>query len=158
MRWSAMSDEGNTGRILALDPGTRRIGVAVSDDFRWMARPLEVIRRVSKGLDQAVARVATLIEDHEVTELVIGIPYRLDGSASASTEMAFELRDALEKAFATLPVTPRDETLTSWEAEQILAERGIKGRDQKGLVDAFAAAVILQELLDERRPDQPFSA
>lgn len=147
-----MNDEANIGRILALDPGTRRIGVAVSDDLRWMARPLEVIRRVSKGLDQAIARIATLVEDHEVTELVVGVPYRLDGSPSASTQMALELRDALQQTFPTLPLTPRDETLTSWEAEQILSERGIKGRDQKGLVDAFAAAVILQELLDERRP------
>ncbi len=146
-----MSDDRPQGRILGLDPGTRRIGVAVSDDLQWMARPLEVIRRVGKGLDTAVARVAELIEVHEVVELVVGVPYRLDGSPSASTEMALAFIEALRPVVGDRPIVERDETLTSWEAEQILAERGVTGRDQKALVDAFAAAVILQELLDERR-------
>lgn len=137
---------------MGLDPGTRRVGVALSDDLQWMARPLEVVRRVHKGFDQAVARIVELIEIHDVTELVVGVPYRLDGSSSASTEMALKFIEALRQAAPDVPITPRDETLTSWEAEQILAERGITGRDQKALVDAYAAAVILQELLDERRP------
>ena len=148
-------DERPLGRILAFDPGTRRIGVAVSDDLQWMARPLEVIRRVHKGLDGALERIRELVEAHEIVEFVVGVPYRLDGSESASTAMAKNFVAALRAAVPTIPVTARDETLTSWEAEQILAERGITGRDQKGLVDAFAAAVILQELLDERRPDAP---
>ncbi|MEO1489950.1 MAG: Holliday junction resolvase RuvX [Pseudomonadota bacterium] len=95
-----------------------------------------------------------LIEEHEVVELVVGVPYRLDGSRSASTDMALSFIEVLSKAWPTLPITARDETLTSWEAEQILEERGIKGRGQRELVDAFAAAVILQELLDERRPPE----
>ncbi len=146
-----MSEDRPSGRILGLDPGTRRIGVAISDDLQWFARPLEVIHRVKKGFDEAVTRIGVLIDEHEVSELVVGVPYRLDGSPSASTEMALALVAAVETARPDLPIVQRDETLTSWEAEQILAERGIKGRDQKALVDAFAAAVILQELLDERR-------
>ena len=138
--------------MLGLDPGTRRIGVAVSDDLQWLARPLEVIRRVNKGLDQALDRIRALVEEHEVVELVVGVPYRLDGSTSASTEMALRFVAALKEALPELTLTTRDEALTSWEAEQILTERGITGRDQKALVDAYAAAVILQEVLDERRP------
>ena len=125
--------------------------MALSDDLQWMARPLEVIRRVHKGLDAAVTRIVDLVESHEVVELVVGVPYRLDGSSSASTEMALTFVSTLQAALPAMKITQRDETLTSWEAEQILSERGIKGRDQKALVDAFAAAVILQELLDERR-------
>ncbi|MEM7678530.1 MAG: Holliday junction resolvase RuvX [Myxococcota bacterium] len=146
-----MSEDHPSGRLLGLDPGTRRIGVAVSDDLQWFARPLEVIRRSRKGLDQAVERLGTLIEELEIVELVVGVPYRLDGSTSASTEMALGFIEVLSKTWPKLPIVARDETLTSWEAEQILEERGIKGRGQRDLVDAFAAAVILQELLDERR-------
>ncbi len=140
------------GRILGFDPGTRRIGVALSDDMQWMARPLEVIRKVNKGLDPVIARISALIAEHEVVELVVGVPYRLDGSSSSSTEMALRFVAALQEAWPDMPITTRDEALTSWEAEQILRDRGITGRDQKALVDAYAAAVILQELLDVRRP------
>ena len=137
-------------RILAVDPGTARIGLALSDDMQWTARPLEV--RKVKGLAEDVAFIAAKVAEHEVGELVVGVPYRLDGSVSRSTEKALAFAAALRDA-VSVPVLEHDEALTTWEAEDKLKARGLLPKDRRKLVDAFAAAVLLQEVLDLRNQD-----
>lgn len=136
------------GRLLGIDPGTKRIGFAVSDDLQWTARPLEVWKR--RTLEVDLAHVRSLVEEHEVREIVIGVPYRLGGGASESTERARAFAEALKAALPDMPVIERDEALTTFEAESRLEARGLSPGERKALVDAYAAAVILQEELDER--------
>lgn len=132
---------------MAVDPGTARIGLALSDDMMWTARPLEV-RKVS-GLEADVAFIAAKVKEHDVAELVVGVPYRLDGSESRSTEKAKAFAAAL-RAAVDVPVLEHDEALTTWEAEEKLKARGLLPKDRRKFVDAFAAAVLLQEVLDQR--------
>lgn len=138
------------GRILALDPGTKRIGLALSDELQRIASPLEVWTRRSEAED--LAHLRRLVEDHEVAELLVGIPYRMDGSESRSTERALAFARTLEAAFPALPLTRRDETLTTWAAQERMAELGVPPKDRKKRVDAFAAACLLEEELGARAP------
>lgn len=133
--------------MLAVDPGTKRLGLAISDDMQWTARPLEVWR--AKGHAEDAEHVVEVARAHDVGELVVGVPYRLDGSPSRSTEKALAFVAAL-RAATELPVIERDEALTTWAAEERLKERGMLPRDRRKLIDAYAAAVILQEFLDAR--------
>lgn len=133
------------GRLLGIDPGTKRIGYALSDDLRWTARPLEVWKR--KSLEEDLAHLRGLIEEHEVTGLVCGIPYTLEGKVSRSTERARAFLEAVRAAFPKMEIRERDEALTTWEAEERMRELGLEPK--RGLVDAYAAAVILQEELEE---------
>lgn len=136
------------GRILAVDPGTKRIGYALSDDLQLTCAPLEVWTR--KGLPADLAHLRALVESHEVVEILVGLPLRQDGSDSPSTERARALRDAIAEALPDIPVGTRDETLTTWEAEQRMIERGVPIRARKAKVDAFAAACLLEEELASR--------
>jgi putative Holliday junction resolvase len=139
------------GRILGIDPGTKRIGFALSDDLRWTAQPLEVWKRRSVAED--VAHVIALIEAHEVIGVVVGVPYRLDGGESDSTKRAKALIEALRAKITSVPIVERDEALTTWEAEERMRERGLEPKRE--LIDAYAAAVILQEELDAKRDPDP---
>lgn len=136
-------------RILAVDPGTKRIGIALSDGLGLTAQPLEVW--ASRGLDADAAHVRALCETHEVDEVVVGLPFRQDGSESPSTQRARRLLEAIAAALPELPVGGHDETLTTWEAEQRMDELGIPPRERKAKVDAFAAACLLEEVLETRR-------
>ncbi len=132
------------GRLLGIDPGTKRIGFALSDDMRWTVQPLEVWKR--RTIEEDVAHVRGLIEKHEVVGLVIGVPYTLDGNESASTARAKAFIAALKAGIPEVAIRERDEALTTWEAESKLKALGIPARRE--LIDAYAAAVILQEELD----------
>jgi putative holliday junction resolvase len=131
------------GRLLGIDPGTKRIGFALSDDMRWTARPLEVWTR--KKLEEDLAHVRSLIEAHEVIRVVVGVPYSLEGKETQSTARAKEFVAALRAALPEVEIVERDEALTTWEAEQRMREAGLEP-DRK-LIDAYAATVILQEEL-----------
>jgi putative Holliday junction resolvase len=132
------------GRLLGIDPGTKRIGFAISDDMRWHARPLEVWKR--RSIAEDLEHVRALIEEHEVTGLVVGVPYSLEGRETESTGRAKAFIAELRAAFPQLPLSERDEALTTWEAQERMKEAGIEPRRE--LIDAYAAAVILQEELD----------
>jgi putative holliday junction resolvase len=135
------------GRLLGIDPGTKRIGFAISDDMRWTARPLEVWKR--KSLAEDLAHVRALIEAHEVIGVVVGVPYSLEGKETQSTGRAKEFIAALRAALPEVPITERDEALTTWEAEQRMRDAGLEPDRQ--LIDAYAATVILQEELGHER-------
>jgi putative Holliday junction resolvase len=138
-------------RVVGLDVGERRIGVAVSDATRTLARPMTVLQ-IARLDAAAVVRVADEIgrlalEDDGVSAVVVGLPRRLDGRP---TEMTAQVQ-----AFAAqlgsrtgLPVALQDERLTSREAESLLAARDKDWRSRKKRLDAAAAAIILQDHLD----------
>lgn len=139
------------GRTLGVDPGTKRIGFAISDELGLLARPLEVWQR-KKIAAENVARVVALVAEHEVVRVVIGVPRRLDGTVGPAAERALELLKLVRAALPeSVEVIERDEALTTWEAENALKERGLDWKERRDLIDAFAAAVILQEELDARR-------
>jgi putative Holliday junction resolvase len=144
-------------RIVGLDAGERRIGVAISDATATLARPVRVIQ--VKGLEtEAVNAVAGEIarlaaEDDAVSAIVVGLPTRLDGSATDMTARVQRFSDALG-AHTGLPVTLQDERLTSREAESRLAIREKDWRVRKQRLDAASAAIILQDYLDTR-PGRP---
>jgi len=138
-------------RIVGLDVGERRIGVAVSDATRTLARPIGVLRPA--GLDHdaprvAAAEVARLAgEEDGVSSIVVGLPAHLDGSASPMTPRVRKFAAELGRLTA-LPVTLQDERLTSREAESRLAVLEKDWRARKAKLDAAAAAIILQDYLD----------
>jgi putative Holliday junction resolvase len=150
---SALGDLPPAGRLLAIDPGTKRVGVALSDGDRRIATPLEVVARTS---DPAVhrQRIAALAEEWEVVGLVVGLPRQLDGQEGAAAEAARAEAAALHDVTG-LPVALYDERLTTVQAERALAGAQLDGRDRRRRVDMVAAAVLLQGWLDARRPPDP---
>lgn len=139
-------------RILALDVGRRRVGLAISDPSGTLARPLLTLTvSESDALTRVVSEVRRLAaEDDGIGEVVVGVPRRLDGSASEQTA-AVETFIAELKTRIDIPVATEDERLTSREAESRLALRERDWKKRKARLDAAAAAVILQDYLDRRR-------
>ena len=135
-------------RLLALDVGDVRIGVAVSDETRTLASGLTTLR--SKGPRQDVRQVAALVREQQAAEVVVGLPLRLDGSAGSQAEKVMAFVERLRRA-VPVPVTTRDERLSSVAASEKLVEAGVRGRARKQKLDQAAACLILQELLDERK-------
>jgi putative Holliday junction resolvase len=137
-------------RILALDVGDRRIGVAVSDPSQILARSLEVIQRGSRQQD--FAAVAGLVEEYEVEWVVVGYTRSLDGTAGEQAEKVERYVAALAEAL-TVPVLLWDERLSTVSAERLMREGGQRGRKKRERLDAVAAAVILQDYLDSRKKE-----
>jgi putative Holliday junction resolvase len=141
----------SSGRIVGFDVGERRIGVAVSDATRTLARPVGVLQVAGLERDApqvAAAEVARLAgEEDGVGSIVVGLPSRLDGSASPMTPRVQQFAAQLER-LTDVRVTLQDERLTSLEAESRLAIREKDWRARKARLDAAAAAVILQDYLD----------
>jgi putative holliday junction resolvase len=133
---------------MALDVGDVRIGVALSDETGTLAWGLVTLRSVGPRKD--VQALAALVREHEVGEIVVGLPLRLDGSLGPQAEKVGAFVERLVRGLR-LPVVTRDERLTSVAADERLAEAGVKRRDRKARVDQAAAALILQEYLDERK-------
>lgn len=134
-------------RILALDIGDVRIGVAVSDMTRTIATPVEVIKRVGFGPD--VKRIAALCQQYETTEILSGLPLNMDGTEGFQAEKVKLLCQQLEKAGMT--VYYQDERLTTVTAEEALLEGNMHRAERKQNVDKVAAAIILQQWLDSQK-------
>jgi putative Holliday junction resolvase len=136
-------------RILGLDPGERRIGIAVSDPMGTLAHPLQTLVRGSREED--FAAIAALVAEHDVELVVVGWPLSLDGTEGPQARRVARYTDALA-ACLPVPVVSWDERFTTVAADEILRQiRGRKGRRRaraRGQVDAIAAAVILQSYLD----------
>ena len=138
---------------MGLDIGERRIGVAVSDATGTLARPLAVLRPAGLDVDalQLVANeiVRLAAEEDGVGAIVVGLPRRLDGTPTEMTPRVEQFARSLREK-TSLPVTLQDERLSSREAESRLALRDKDWRSRKARLDAAAAAIILQDYLDER--------
>jgi putative pre-16S rRNA nuclease len=140
------------GRVLGVDVGERRVGLAISDASRTLARPLSTIKVASAAtaVECVMKAIEALAADEDGLEtIVIGLPVKLDGSASGATPRVQAFVDAL-RARTTLRIVTADERLTSREAESRLALNERDWRKRKQKLDAAAAAIILQDYLDRR--------
>jgi putative Holliday junction resolvase len=140
-------------RVVGLDVGEKRVGVAISDVTATLARPLSVLRPAGldiDALDIVVREIARLAQEEDgVSAIVVGLPRHLDGTPSDMTPRVEKFAQQLH-ARISLPVTLQDERLSSREAESRLALRDKDWRSRKARLDAAAAAVILQDYLDGR--------
>ena len=136
------------GRVLGLDLGDARIGVAISDDARRMAVPLGTVRT---GAPADLRAIADLIREHGVTLVVVGHPLLLSGEAGDRAPHAERFAAAIGEAL-DVPVLLQDERLSTVEAGRALRESGASGHDRRRTIDRAAATVILQAWLDTDRP------
>ena len=135
------------GRVLGLDVGSKRIGVAISDPLGITAQGLETIRRQNKRVDFATLEM--LIRDHEVREIVVGLPLRLSGAEGIQSDKMRQFAAEIEGRFH-LPVHLWDERLTSAEANRVLRESEISIEKRAAAVDRMAAVLILQSWMENR--------
>ncbi len=136
-------------RLLGLDLGTRRIGVAVSDELGLLAHGLTVLTRHGGQRDlDAIAQVA---REEEVVGVVIGFPLNMNGSEGEAAARVRRFGAALG-AHLNLPIFLWDERLTTWEAQGIMKDVSVRTRKRKQLVDKIAATLILQSYLDAEQP------
>jgi putative Holliday junction resolvase len=134
-------------RWLAIDHGTKKIGLAFSDELEILASPFEVWPQEER---RTLDRLARLCREEGVQALAVGLPRHKDGAESETAPAARAFGEALA-TLTNLPVRFVNEHLSSAEAERLLRERGVKPEKRKAMLDAAAAAVILAELLAERR-------
>jgi putative Holliday junction resolvase len=138
-------------RLLALDVGDRRIGVALSDPIGILASPLTTIQRRSERED--VQAVLDLVEEHDVGEIVVGMPLSLSGERGPQARQVGRFRAALA-ARAGVKTTDQDERYSTVQAERLMRQAGAEPSRERERVDAAAAAVVLQAYLDAgRMPD-----
>ena len=136
-------------RILALDPGTRRIGIALSDELKTIAQPLEFI--LAEPLDNVLARLTELVREREVELILVGMPRNMDGTYGPAAQRVQEFVAAL-KAALTVPIRTWDERLTSAQANRVLIAGNVRRQKRKEKVDQMAAAILLQSYLDSLAP------
>ncbi|HMJ89094.1 MAG TPA: Holliday junction resolvase RuvX [Candidatus Acidoferrum sp.] len=132
-------------RILALDHGTRRIGVAVSDEMRMIASPLEYIP--AEPLDKMLARLQEILRDKDVSLILIGMPRNMNGTYGPAADKVTEFIAVLQQHTAT-PIKTWDERFTSVMANRILLQGNVRRDKRKLAVDKMAAAILLQSYLD----------
>ncbi|MBP5492373.1 MAG: Holliday junction resolvase RuvX [Clostridiales bacterium] len=137
-------------RVMAIDFGMRRIGVALSDPMRIMAQGLETISWNGQDSAYAIDRLAQIVKEKDVSVIVLGKPSRTDGTVSESEEKAKLFGSLLEEKVGIKPEY-RDERFTTVIASQFLRQTGVSGKDKKKVVDQVAAEIILQEYLDMHR-------
>lgn len=133
------------GRLVAIDPGTKKIGIAVSDELRITTRALPIIKRTS--WKKLLIEVNNILKQFDAVALIIGLPYNFDGSES---EMTVEARDLARKFSLSLeiPVVLQDERATTYEARSRLWQQGIDNDEIGKTLDSEAAAIILADLID----------
>ena len=136
------------GRIMALDVGGRRIGVALSDTTRILASPLTTLR--AEPRDRVLSEIATLVQRHEVVEVVVGLPLTLSGEVGPQAHLIQLFVERL-KGVLTAPIHMFDERLTTVAAERMMLDLGIKPEQRKARIDEVAASIILQDFLDSTR-------
>ncbi len=139
-------------RIMGIDAGARRIGVALSDPSRTLAQAHSVIRHTSRLADAAT--LAALAREHEVTQVVVGNPLLMSGRSGEQSRSARRLGEELARQ-SGLPVTYWDERLTTAAARRLMRDAGLTARRQAAIVDAAAAELILQSYLDWLSRESP---
>lgn len=130
---------------MGLDYGDRRIGVAVSDELGWTAQGVEVIERRKEGAE--FERIAQLVQQYEIGEIVVGLPKNMNGTIGPRGEICMSFAESLRERL-DLPVTLWDERLTTVSAHRTLIEADVSRKKRKGVVDKMAASLILQNFLD----------
>lgn len=138
-----------TGRVVGIDLGSKRVGVAVSDSNGVLASPYEVIHR-SGNLEHDRRRIAAIVAEVEAARVVVGLPLSMDGSMGPAATAAIREAQALAEVLAPVPVETFDERLTTVSADRSLMEGRMKADARRRVVDKVAAAVMLQAWLDSR--------
>jgi putative Holliday junction resolvase len=136
------------GRVLALDFGDRRIGIALSDPMGLAARPLLTLRRTSWERDLEAIR--HLVREHDVRRIVVGLPLDMDGGRGPRVRLTEAFIERVRRATG-LPVVPWDERLTTVQAERILLEGDVSRARRRAVIDQVAAVIVLQTYLDAQR-------
>ncbi len=131
-------------RVLGVDPGTKRCGVAISDSAQTMAFPRPALARDATFVE----RLAALVEEESVGTVVIGLPVALSGNDTQSTIDAQQLFEEIAERIGTVEVLQVDERLTTHSAQKSLSEAGLRAKDQRSRVDSAAAVIMLQNYLD----------
>ena len=134
-------------RTMGLDYGDRNIGVAVSDAFGWTAQGTGVVQKRRDGSE--LERIAELVKEHEVTEIVVGLPKNMNNTIGPRGEISIAFAELLQQKF-NLPVHLWDERLTTVSAERTLIEADVSRKKRKLVVDKMAATLILQNYLDSK--------
>lgn len=137
-------------RALGLDVGSKTIGVAMTDEAEIAAHPLLVIER--QGTDSDVSTIQTLVAEHGITDIVVGMPFELSGKVGHRARRVQEFISALTRAFPSgLEFHEQDERFTTAEAQRVLIDADMSRAKRKGVIDQQAAALILQSWLDARK-------
>lgn len=139
---------GEPGRVMALDVGERRIGVALSDPTRTLAMPLTTIRAEPRAT--ALKRIAALICEHHVSALVVGLPLTMSGDIGPQATLVQQFVDELRQVIE-IPLYFVDERLTTVAAERMMIDLKLKPEKRKERIDEVAASIILQDFLDVQR-------
>lgn len=129
-------------KVMAIDPGTKRVGLAISDSAGKVALPLEVV-----SADTSVDRIGELVAEHGVTEVIVGLPRTLEGSEGPAAEEARRLSEVLKDSLG-VPVALIDERMTTVAATRALREANVSSRRGRTVVDKIAATLLLQSYLD----------
>ena len=132
-------------RVLALDHGTRRVGVAVSDELQMIAQPLEYI--APEPFADFLARLKEILREKEISLILVGLPRNMDGSYGPAALKVQEFVAALKDA-VTVPIKTWDERLTTVQAQKFLIQGKVRREQRKQKVDKTAAAILLQSYLD----------
>jgi putative Holliday junction resolvase len=141
---SDLSELPSTGRLLAIDPGTKRVGLAISDENRVIATPINAIDRTS--WKKLLSEIKAIIASYDAVAVVVGLPLNTDGSESFMSQEARKMVKKLELSLDVL-IYLQDERVTSYEARGRLWERGVDPSKTKQFVDSEAAAIILTDFL-----------
>jgi putative holliday junction resolvase len=143
------------GRRLGVDVGKVRVGVALSDPDGILASPLVTVSRdmgaAADSVPADIAELARLVREHEAVQVVVGLPVRLDGSEGIAAIDIRAYAERLARAVGHVPVILADERMSTVVASRRLAERGVRGKRQRAVVDQAAAVEILQSWLDAQR-------
>lgn len=134
-------------KILALDVGDVRVGLAYTDALELSVNPLESYRR--KNTEEDFTHIADIIKSYRIEKLVVGLPLNMDGTEGPRVEATREFVDSLSK-YTDLPVVWQDERLTTVTAENLLIEQGMRREKRKNVIDKVAAMVILSSYLDSK--------
>ena len=137
------------GKILGLDIGSKRVGVAISDELAFLAHPLKTIHW--KGYKLFAREIENLINEHSITRIVVGVPYTLEGNVSQKTGEILRLIEKLRRRFTTIPIIEIDESLSTKRAHDALHRVGKKPSKKRQQIDQIAAVFILQDYLDSIR-------
>ncbi|MGO9199484.1 MAG: Holliday junction resolvase RuvX [Limisphaerales bacterium] len=137
-------------RVLAIDHGSKRMGIALSDELKVIAQPLEYV--AAEPPARCLARLKELVQEKEVGLVLVGMPRNMDGSYGPAAAKVREFVTALQAAIPA-PIRTWDERLTSVQANRLLIQGGVRRQRRKQKVDKMAAAILLQSYLDSIAPD-----
>jgi len=147
-------------RVMAIDYGTKAIGVAICDELQLTVRPLTTIRLEKQNQMPLVERIGELAREHEIGVLVVGLPLNMNGTRGDAAEKVEKFVADL-RPHLSMPIILIDERLTSYEADQILREMGLGQKERKAKSDEYAAVLILQDYLDgqqRRKTSESYSS